>query len=223
MKREIRLKVRDLRQQGHSIGDIALMLSLSKSTVSVWVRDIELTSLQVERLKEKNRSYGAQNKGAGTNRSNGRSQRIAFQEQGRLKAREGRPLHLAGCMLYWAEGSKDRNTFYFVNSDANMLRLCMRFLREEMAVGEDDFTIRIHCHSNDPIEMKRVEQYWLDTLGLPVTALCKTQFKQGSDKSKRILANGICALRIRRSTHLVQHVYGAIQEYTGSMKLHWQF
>lgn len=45
-------------------------------------------------------------------------------------------------MLYWAEGSKDRNTFYFVNSDANMLRLCMRFLREEMAVGEDDFTIR---------------------------------------------------------------------------------
>ena len=99
MKREIRLKARDLRQQGHSIGDIALMLSLSKSTVSVWVRDIELTSLQVERLKEKNRSYGAQNKGAGTNRSNGRSQRIAFQEQGRLKAREGRPLHLAGCRL----------------------------------------------------------------------------------------------------------------------------
>lgn len=54
MKRRSELKARDLRQQGHSIGDIALMLSLSKSTVSVWVRDIELTSLQVERLKEKN-------------------------------------------------------------------------------------------------------------------------------------------------------------------------
>lgn len=223
MKREIRLKARELRQQGQSIGDIALILGIAKSTVSVWVRDIELTPLQVEQLKEKNRSYGGQNKGASVNRSHARTQRIAFQEQGRCTAREGRPLHLAGCMLYWAEGAKDRNTFYFVNSDANMLRLCIRFLREEMAVCESDITIRIHCHSNVPLEMQRVEHYWLETLNLPTSALRKTQFKQGSDKSKRVLANGVCAIRVHRSTRLVQHVFGAIQEYGGFENPEWLF
>ncbi len=223
MKRETRLKARELRQQGHSIGDIAFMLGIAKSTVSLWVRDIELTELQVEHLKEKIRTYGAQNKGASTNRKNAKAQRIVFQDQGRIKARENSPLHLAGCMLYWAEGAKDRNTFYFVNSDANMLQLCMRFLREEMAICEADITIRIHCHFNDPFEMRRVEQYWLETLQLPVTAIRKTLFKQGSEKSKHVLANGVCAIRILKSTHLVQHVFGAIQEYGGFENPDWLF
>lgn len=36
-------------------------------------------------------------------------------------------LHLAGCMLYWAEGAKSRNTIEFANSDPNMVRLFCRF------------------------------------------------------------------------------------------------
>ena len=29
---------------------------------------------------------------------------------------------MAGCLLYWAEGSKDRNTMHFANSDINLVR-----------------------------------------------------------------------------------------------------
>lgn len=32
--------------------------------------------------------------------------------------------HIAGCMLYWAEGSKSRNSIQFVNSDPAMVRFC---------------------------------------------------------------------------------------------------
>jgi hypothetical protein len=36
---------------------------------------------------------------------------------------------MAGCMLYWAEGAKERNTVKFVNSDVAMVRLFVNFMK----------------------------------------------------------------------------------------------
>jgi transposase len=46
MKRETREKARQLRYSGMSVRDIAKTLSVSTASVSVWVRDIELTEEQ---------------------------------------------------------------------------------------------------------------------------------------------------------------------------------
>ncbi|NJO84648.1 MAG: hypothetical protein HC828_19025 [Blastochloris sp.] len=137
------------------------------------------------------------------------------QEAGRVKAREGSLLHAMGCMLYWAEGAKDRNQLNFVNSNSGMMLMFVRFLKEEMGVNpQTEIAIRIHCHSNEPTEMQRVEQYWLSLLSLPQEALRKTIFKQGSVTSKKVLPNGVCSIRVKRSTYLTQHIFGAVQEYS---------
>lgn len=39
-------------------------------------------------------------------------------------------LHVAGCMLYWGEGNKGKNDLAITNSDPDLLRLFLRFLRE---------------------------------------------------------------------------------------------
>lgn len=80
------------------------MLDVSKSSVSTWVRDIELTEHQIDRLKAGQPRYGAQNAGSRANREKFYEIRKGYQEEGRAKAREGRPLHLIGCTLYWADG-----------------------------------------------------------------------------------------------------------------------
>jgi len=141
MKNELRYEARGLRQEGMSVRDIAKELGVSISSVSLWVRDIILTESQVQSLKAKQHRYGAQNAGGQTNRRKFREQRIGYQEIGRAKARENRPLHLAGCMLYWAEGAKHRNKVYFVNSDPNMMLFFMRFLREELEVKDEEFAV----------------------------------------------------------------------------------
>ena len=164
MKRAIREEARRLRQEGVSVREIAQRLSVSKGSVSVWVRDIALTPAQITQLKEKQRSYAAQYNGAQRNRQKYMELRRLYQEQGRAKAREMRPLHLTGCMLYWAEGAKGANGMYFTNSDPHMLRLFMRFLRLEMNVDEAVITLRIHCHTNDADEVRRIEKYWLTLL-----------------------------------------------------------
>ncbi|MBE2267426.1 MAG: hypothetical protein IAE80_04280 [Anaerolinea sp.] len=221
--RAVREEAQRLRRTGMAIPEIAEQLGVAKSSVSAWVRNIELTPQQIERLQERKKSYGAQNKGSRHNRQKYLSLRQSYQETGRAKAREQRPLHLAGCMLYWAEGAKHPNRFYFVNSDPNMLNLCMRFLREEMGIPDGDLIITVLCHFNDPVEMRRVEAYWLTEFGLQPENLRKTQFKKGSEKSRHVLLNGVCGIGVKRSVWLVQHVFGAIQEYGGFDNPEWLF
>jgi hypothetical protein len=197
-----------------SVRDIAIQLGVSRGSVSLWVRDIELTNEQKRILKDRQRLWGAQNTGAGINRERAQLRRAQSQELGRQKAKEGHPLYLAGCMLYWAEGAKDRNNINFVNSDPNMSQLFLRFLRDELNVTDAEIVLYIHSHSTDLDEIQRVQQYWINLLTLPTTCIRKVLYKKGSDVRKNILLNGICSIRVYR-TDLVQHIFGAIQEYGG--------
>jgi predicted transcriptional regulator len=220
MKRELRLRARELRADGESVKDIARILDVAQSSVSLWVRDITLTDEQIALLEQKRRHYAAQNRGAQTNRKNGLALRQTFQQEGRLKAREKHPLHMMGCMLYWAEGAKSRNKLQFANSDPNMISLFMRFLREELDVQNDAIRVYLHCHTTDLEEQHKLEAFWMTLLGLPSEQLGKTYVKQGSEIVHGTLRYGVCRLSID-STALLQHIYGAIQEYGGFDEPAW--
>lgn len=222
MNRAVREEARHLRREGLSVRDIALTLKVSRSSVSLWVRDIELTNEQKEALKARQSRWAAQNNGAQKNRKQGLERRRTFQEAGRLKAREMHPLHLAGCMLYWAEGGKIRNRLYFANSDPNMHLLFMRFLREEMGIEDSEITINIHCHTSEPEAIRLLEDYWVNLLGLSRSNLRKTYTKKGSEIKRSILEHGVCGVGIHR-TEIVQHIFGAIQEYAGFENPAWLF
>lgn len=223
-KPEKRAKARELRKQGWTITEIASELSVARSSVSLWVRDIELTDAHRSAIKQRSRHWGAQNRGAQHNRQKALSQRKAYQDAGRQRARESStPLHLAGCMLYWAEGAKTKkNAVHFVNSDPHMMVLFMRFLRDELQVSDDLFRLQIHCHTQDDAEIQRIEQYWLDLLRLDHENLQQTRYKEGSNSRKNRLENGVCALQVFR-TEVVHHIYGAIQEYAGFENPDWLF
>jgi hypothetical protein len=93
------------------------------------VRDIELTEEQHEALRAHNPIYNRQLAGRGVTSARRRAERRAHQEQGRALARRGDPLHVAGCMLYWAEGDKNRNQARLSNSDPEVIRTYVAFLR----------------------------------------------------------------------------------------------
>jgi len=52
MKKELKKRARKLRKEGESVGKISKILQVSKGSVSLWVRDIELTEEQKEKLKD---------------------------------------------------------------------------------------------------------------------------------------------------------------------------
>jgi hypothetical protein len=202
---------------------IAERLGVAKSSVSAWTHDIPLTEEQHERLRQTNPIYNQQLRGQEGRRASARAVRLAAQEHGRAHARRGDPLHLLGCMLYWAEGSKSRNCLVLVNTDVEMHRAFLRFLRECCDVADDRITLRVNCHLNNGLSLDEIEAWWLAQLGLPPTSLRSATVNRPSSASRwrrNVYVYGTAAIRVD-STFLVQSIYGAIQEYGGFERPEW--
>jgi transposase-like protein len=128
VKTEQREEARRLRRdEGASIKEIARRTGAAQSSISRWVRDIELTDDQRADLRIA--AYSGHVKGRTMNAKLRREARVIAQEEGRMLAAGGDAFFAAGCMLYWAEGSKGRNQINFANSDPEMVRFFVRFLR----------------------------------------------------------------------------------------------
>ena len=161
---------------------------------------------------------------ARANRERGLLRRRAFQEAGRRRRAEWSELHVAGCMLYWAEGSKDKNSVQFVNSDPAMVRYFATFLRRCYEVPDDAFRIDCNLFADHVERQREIEQFWLDTLELPATCLRKSTVnvysKYSQKKRKNRLPYGTVRVCVH-STELVQQINGAIQEYGGFARPEW--
>ena len=107
----------------------------------MWVRDIELKPEQHAELLAKNPAYNQLLSGRKVAVANRRAERMAYQRGGREAARTDDMLHMAGCMLYWAEGGKVRNQLRFTNSDPEMVRFFVKFLRECFGIGPAEIRI----------------------------------------------------------------------------------
>lgn len=219
MKTAERDMARKLRREGLSMREIERRLGVARSTVSLWVREIELTDHQREELHARGLSARSH-----ARRIYYRARRRVYQEEGRALARRGEPLHAAGCMLFWAEGSRRRNVAQFTNSDPTMMAFFIGFLRRYFEVPNDGISLVCNLFSDHEERQRQIEDFWLATLDLPRSCLTKTMVNRYSRYSKRTRMNklpyGTCRLTVNR-THVVQHLYGAIQEYGGFDRPEW--
>lgn len=106
-------------------------------------------------------------------RASSQARRQQFQAEGRAKARTGDALHLQGCILYWAEGGKGRNSAIFSNSDVHMQRLFRRFLHQTLDVAPDQMRLKVNVHLGNGLSVPEIERHSLDALDLPPTSLRK--------------------------------------------------
>jgi hypothetical protein len=127
-------------------------------------------------------------------------------------------------MLYWAEGTKGRNTVVFANSDVAMLVFFRRFLTQSLGVRVEEISLRLNVYTNNGLSISEIERHWLEWLELPATCLRKHCLNHmptsSSGQARNKLPYGVCAIRVG-STRAVQHIYGAIQEYTGFDEPAW--
>ena len=222
MKTDEREKARELRALGCSIKEIEERLGVSRSSISVWVRDVVLGPDEQRALVEKTRLgpiVAAARKSAIA-----REQRRAYQLKGRRLAHERDVSYMSGCMLYWAEGAKERNSVRLVNSDRELLIVFAEFLRTQFEV--EDIAMRVRCNlfADDDAGQRAIERYWLESLRLTPSSLRKSSVNIHSKYSRKKRANklpyGTCELTVD-STRIVQTIYGSIQEYGGFDRPEW--
>jgi hypothetical protein len=203
------------RRDGASINEIARRTGAAKSSISRWVRDIELTDEQRETLRIA--AYNGHVKGRTMHARLRREARMMAQEDGRMRAQQGDRFFMAGCMLYWAEGSKDRNHVESTNSDPEMVRFFVRFLKTYWNLRQEDIRITCNLFADHVDQQRDIKQYWLDIAALPrITTHVDRErlFEVQQEETAESVAVGTCRVTVAR-TRVVQAIFGAIQEIGG--------
>lgn len=224
-----RLQAREMRRNGESIREIAKRVSIARSTVSLWCRDITLTNDQLEGLIERDRLGGAKGRVIAAELAKKRkNERVTFNKNigfERIGSISNRELFLVGIALYWAEGSKGIRSerFVFVNSDPKMIAIMIRWLRECIHVSDEDIVCRVGINEAHKTRIIEVERHWSDITGIPLS-----QFKRASFKkvvNKKIYENfyehyGTLDLLVKKCTKLFYEILGSIDGLSEKKSIH---
>jgi transcriptional regulator with XRE-family HTH domain len=176
-------RARELRAQSWTLQDIAIELGVSKSSVSLWVRDVEFVP------NPRRRSHWT--------RTNPHPLHLAKLDEVERCHREGaerigvlseREFLVLGAALYAGEGAKTQATLTFANSDPRLIRIFATWLRWFFDIDESKFRVRLYLHEG--LDLDAATAFWSD-----ITEIPRTQFY----KPYRAPADGT----IRETKHLM--------------------
>ncbi|MBI5299382.1 MAG: hypothetical protein HY877_03695 [Deltaproteobacteria bacterium] len=204
-------KARALRAQGLSYGEIFSVIKASKSSISIWCRDIQVNPTQKIFLKKRG---GVASKRGQHNKLN-RAKEIeqikqsASKEIGPLTSNE---FKLAGLMLYWAEGGKTTRQIDFTNSNPKIIVLMMQRFRKICEIDNSRFRIQLHLHSGQKEES--IKAFWSSLMGIPLEQSYKSYIKkEGTGHRKNKLYCGTVKIRVCNG-NLLQKILGWIEGTT---------
>jgi hypothetical protein len=184
-KDDLRERARELRLQGWTYDQIQVELGCSKSSISLWVRDLP---------RPERRDPTEQAKLAARKRwehelavRDGERQKTKAAATNEIGALTDRELFMAGVALYWAEGAKDkpyarRENVQFVNSDPGVIRIYLAWL-DLLGVGRERLRYRVMIHETGDVE--GAKHYWADLVGVDGSAFMRTTIKKHNPKTVR--------------------------------------
>jgi len=208
----------DLRKHGISIKQIADTLGVSKSTVSVWCRDIRLSDKALCRLSNagKERSTAAllaysESKRELRQKKTSENQKCGKNSLGTLTKRDR---YCIGLGLYWGEGYKQGNReFGFTNSDPAMMSFYITWLQQVFSVSKQDLILRVSINAQHTNRVTEVETYWSNKLDIPHSQFTKISLIKTT--SKKVYADssahyGTLRIKVRLGSDYREQVLGAI-------------
>ncbi|TAN61558.1 hypothetical protein EPN16_03010 [bacterium] len=177
-------------------------MKIPKSTVSGWVRDIQLTAKQKEHIRQKILDSGALGRPLALKANYEKIERWKEKIRSEVKhfaklAVKNREIGRLICgLLYLCEGAKYPSTKCLVlgNSNPEIIRCFVNLLRTSFDINENKLRCRImyRCDQN----LTELNKYWSDVTGIPLANFYKSK-PDGRTKGKPTLRKdykGICAI-----------------------------
>lgn len=223
-KDDLRQRARELRDEGKTYPEIAAQLGVSKSSVSLWVRDLPSpTSTPEGKARSQERRTAAiratwDRKHAEVDVERQRTHDLARRQIGQMAERD---VLLAGALTYWCEGEKAKpwrkvERVQFINSDPGLVRLFLRFLA---VAGVEPERIRFRVHIHERGDVPAAEAYWSDLTGFPAASFYRSSLKKHNPKTVRKNINddyhGCLIITVLRSAELYRMIEGWVQGAMG--------
>lgn len=212
-------KAIELRHKGFSYAKILKELDLtSKGTLSKWLRDLTLTENTKKRLKS-NAKLAIKR---GLDKFN-RKRSLDILEQNKKSIESGKQevvvnnrkeLLITGAALYWGEGTKyigKHPALIFTNSDPDMIKIYMNFLRQGLVLDEQKIKAGIHIHPY--VDENSARSFWAKISGLPENLFYIVKVIISASKGKRStkkLPYGMVVIKVN-NRHVFYRVKGMIE------------
>jgi transcriptional regulator with XRE-family HTH domain len=168
-------RARELRAQAWTLQDIATELEVSKSSVSLWVRDVAFTPNPRRRTRAPRPSSLHLRKLAEIARCNDEGVALI----GTLTERE---LLVLGAALYLGEGFKRDGGVGMANTDAGVLIAFVAWLRRFFDIDETRLRVRLYLHEG--LDLEHAEAQWSALLGIPRSQF-RRPYRASADPTRR--------------------------------------
>lgn len=217
-KDDLRAQARSLREQGLGYNDIAAQLGVSKSSVSLWVRDLPRPArLSYEecrkRAAEGVRSYWEAERPI----REARREQVTAAATAEIGALSHREILIAGAVAYWCEGAKNKpyhrhDRVTFINSDPALVLLFLRFL-EAADVSKDRLSYRVQIHETADVEA--AQAFWLAVTAGQLNQFRTPTLKRHNPKTNRKNMDagyhGCLRVDVMRSSDLYRRIEGWVR------------
>lgn len=108
---------------------------------------------------------------------------------------KNKELRAIGVALYWAEGYKTEKAtgIDFANSDPEMIRIFVAFLRNIYELDESRFRVLLYCYKNQDI--KQLISFWSNLVDIPKSQFIKPYVRKDFRSDGRRMQNGLVHIR----------------------------
>lgn len=216
MKLKEKLKAIELRKKGYSVKEISRLLFVAKSSVSLWVRNINLSKNAQQRLLSRIK-LGQYNSGEKKKAIKNAHIKM-LQEEIKVEytdfALSKKMKQLLCAFIYWCEGTKNNNGVAFTNSDPYLTKFFLGLLIEVFGAERRKFVARLHLHEYH--DVKKQEAFWQKILKVKSNQFQKAYKKPHTGKRYRDNYPGCISLRYY-DTMLARRLRFLAQLYTGGV------
>lgn len=215
-----------LRKQGLSYKEILEKVFVAKSSLSLWLREVGLSKKQKQRLSQKKLESALRGAKARKDERIERTKTIKNLARSQIGDISDRELWLLGIMLYWAEGSKEKEyrvgqKVDLTNMDPWVLKIFRKWLKVCCGVSYNDLIYSVYIHENTIHTVDQIKNYWRKELGLNKNNHINIYYKKHKIKTNRknigIKYYGSSRITVKRSYDLNRKITGWIEGICGSM------
>lgn len=191
-----------LRQSGHSLSEIRRETGISKSTLSLLVRGLQLSEYAKTVLHQKKFRSKLDSKKEWESSMDWSNALI-----GDLNKRDWM---IILAMIYWGEGTKKE--LNMINSDPTMIKVfvfCIRLL----GVKNKDIQVGLRLFPNCDVKVSK--KFWSNIIGMKQSQITGIEFVAGSKRHKHIY--GMCRIRVRQGGLYFKKIISMINFVKGKL------
>lgn len=195
-------KAIELRKHGKSYTEIKKILGVSKSTLSIWLKNYPLPLVRLRALRDWNEHRIEKFRETFRQKRLQILSQIYKEEKHKILNFLRRDIFMAGIFLYWGEGEKAlRSGLSLSNTNPVLIRFFIHWLTHVLHIPRSKIRIQLHLYHD--MKTKKEIQFWAHEISIPSAQFHRPYIKSSKQMSLTYrvgYGHGTCNVRVYNAT-----------------------